>query len=393
MKSSVTYPIGFAAGAAACGLKKNGSLDLCVIASEKKAACAGVFTTNIVKGHSLEVSRQHVKSGYARAIFVNAGNANACVGPEGVSDAEKICAMIAEKIGSRAEEVLPNSTGVIGVRLPMDKIERGIDAAIGSMSDAGGEAASRAIMTTDTHPKAVQKKIEIDGKTLRIGAIAKGSGMIHPNMATMISLITTDADIDPNLLQAMLMKCADMTYNRVSVDGDTSVCDTVLILANGMSGVKIESADGAFFDVLLGICTELSKQLASDGEGATKLMTINVKSAPDDESAKLIANAIAKSPLCKTAAFGEDANWGRILTAAGYSGASFDPALCQLYIGGLLVYDRGVGIVFDEGEASRILAQKEVEYDFIMNQGDGQYNVWSCDLTYDYVKINGSYRT
>jgi glutamate N-acetyltransferase/amino-acid N-acetyltransferase len=171
------------------------------------------------------------------------------------------------------------------------------------------------------------------------------------------------------------------------------VCDTVLVMANGMSGVKIDSPDGVFFDALLSICTQLAKMLAADGEGATKLMAINVKSAPDNESAKLIANAIAKSPLCKTAAFGEDANWGRILTAAGYSGAQFDPSLCQLYVGSLLVYDKGVGIIFDEEKAAAVLAQKEVEYDFIMNQGDGEYNVWSCDLTYDYVKINGSYRT
>jgi glutamate N-acetyltransferase/amino-acid N-acetyltransferase len=393
MKSSVTYPIGFKAGAAACGLKKNGQLDLCIIASEKKAACAGVFTTNVVKGHSLDVAREHVKSRYAQCIYVNAGNANACVGPEGIGDARKICELIAQKSGCRPEEVLTNSTGVIGVRLPMDKIKAGIEAAWGNLSDGGADAASRAIMTTDTHPKTAQAEIETGGKTVRIGAIAKGSGMIHPNMATMISLITTDAHIQPDLLQAMLKKCADLTYNRVSVDGDTSVCDMVAMLANGMSGVKIESLDSAFFDGLLSVCTNLAKQLAADGEGATKLMSIAVTSAPDDASAKLIANAIAKSPLCKTAAFGEDANWGRILTAAGYSGAEFDPSLCQLYIGGLLVYDKGVGIVFDEETAAKILAEKEVEYNFVMNQGEGKYNVWSCDLSYDYVKINGSYRT
>ena len=230
-------------------------------------------------------------------------------------------------------------------------------------------------------------------KKIKIGAIAKGSGMIHPNMATMISLITTDADIAPELLQKMLKKCADLTYNRVSVDGDTSVCDTVLMMANGMSGVVVDTLEGEFFRALTDICTKLSKMLAADGEGATKLMSIIVESAPDDKSAKLIANSIAKSPLCKTAAFGEDANWGRILTAAGYSGAEFDPVKCQLYIGSLLVYDKGLGIVFDEDEASRILSKKEVEYRFVMNQGNGEYNVWSCDFTYDYVKINGSYRT
>jgi glutamate N-acetyltransferase/amino-acid N-acetyltransferase len=393
MKSSVTYPIGFYAAASACGLKKDGKLDLCIITSESDASCAGVFTKNVVKGHSLEVSREHVAGGTARAIYVNAGNANACVGPEGMQDARDICAKIAEHIGCAPEQVLPNSTGVIGVRLPMDKISAGVDEALAALSEDGGESASLAIMTTDTHPKAAQAEATIDGRKVRIGAIAKGSGMIHPNMATMISLITTDADIAPALLQDILKKCADRTYNRVSVDGDTSVCDTVLMLANGMSGVEVDSTDGAFFDALLEVCTTLAKMLAADGEGATKLMSINVTSAPDGDAAKLIANAIAKSPLCKTAAFGEDANWGRILTAAGYSGADFDPAKCRLYIGGLLVYDRGLGIVFDEDEAAKILAKDEVEYVFQMNQGEGSYNVWSCDFSYDYVKINGSYRT
>lgn len=393
MKSSITYPKGFKAGATAAGLKKNGQLDLCIITSDKKAACAGVFTTNVVKGHCLQVSKEHTLNKYARCFYVNAGNANACVGPEGFSDAKKICDIISSRLNCPQNEVFPNSTGVIGVRLPMEKIERGIDATLSNLSESGAEDAALAIMTTDTHPKTAQTELKVHGKKVRIGAIAKGSGMIHPNMATMISLITTDADIEPKPLNEMLKKCADMTYNRVSVDGDTSVCDTVLMMANGMSGAKIVSLDGAFFDALLSVCTNLAKMLAADGEGATKLMSINVKSAPDEASAKLIANAIAKSPLCKTAAFGEDANWGRILTAAGYSGASFDPNLCQLYIGGLLVYDKGVGIVFDEDAAAKILAQKEVEYDFIMNQGEGEYNVWSCDFSYDYVKINGSYRT
>ncbi len=393
MESAVTFPKGYSAGTSACGLKKSGQLDLCIITSDTPASCAGVFTTNVVKGHSLEVCKNHMKSGSARSVYVNAGNANACVGKDGIADANKICSVIAKSIGCHPEEVLTNSTGVIGVRLPMDKISSGIADALSGLSKDNGEDAARAIMTTDTHPKAAQKEIEIDGKKVRIGAIAKGSGMIHPNMATMISIITTDADIDSSLLQKMLKKCADLTYNRVSVDGDTSVCDTVLIMANGESGVKINSEEGLFFDALVNVCTELSKMLAGDGEGATKLMSIKIESAPDNNSAKLIANAIAKSPLCKTAAFGEDANWGRILTAAGYSGAQFDPNKCQLYIGNLLVFDRGLGIVFDEEEASKILAEKEVEYNFIMNQGAGEYNVWSCDFSYDYVKINGSYRT
>lgn len=393
MKSAVTYPIGFSAGAAKSGLKKNNDFDLCLISSDILCSCAGVFTNNIVKGHSLAKCAENIKGKFAKCVYINAGNANACVGAQGITDAKQICTIVAKYFDCKENEILPNSTGVIGTRLPMDKIEKGIAVAFDNLSPDEGKNAALAIMTTDTHPKYAQKEIVIDGKIVRIGAIAKGSGMIHPNMATMISIITTDAKIQPELLQKMLKKCADMTYNRVSVDGDTSICDTVLMLANSMSGVSISKDTGIFFNALVEICTGLAKMLAADGEGATKLMEINVLSAPNDASAKLIANAIAKSPLCKTAAFGKDANWGRILTAAGYSGAKFNPLLCQLFIGDLLVYDRGTGIVFDEKQATQILSENEVAYNFIMHQGNGSYNVWSCDFSYDYVKINGSYRT
>lgn len=393
MKSAVTYPLGFTAGSTHCGLKNNNALDLCLITSDTPASCAGVFTTNVVKGHSLQLCAHNVKEGTARCIYINAGNANACVGTEGYEDAEHICKLVSDKIDCTEKEVLTCSTGVIGVRLPIDKIEKGIAKAVDNLSPNGGIDAGLAIMTTDTHPKYAQKEIIINNNPVRIGAIAKGSGMIHPNMATMISVITTDADISPTILQSMLKKCSDLSYNRISVDGDTSVCDTVLMMANGMSSVTISDDNQIFFDALVDVCTNLARMLAADGEGATKLMSINVTGAPDEASAKLIANAIAKSPLCKTAAFGEDANWGRILTAAGYSGASFDPELCELYIGDLLVYQKGTGIVFDEDRASKILKEDEVIYNFVMNQGRANYNVWSCDFSYDYVKINGSYRS
>ncbi len=393
MKSSVTYPMGFTAGSAKSGLKKDGKLDLCLIVSDRICSSAGIFTTNVIKGHSLMLCQKNIKSGKAKCVYVNAGNANACVGSLGLQDAKQICKSISKYLNCKEDEVLPCSTGVIGTRLPMDKIESGIKSAYENLSSNGGENAAYAIMTTDTHPKCVQKEIIINNKPVRIGAVAKGSGMIHPNMATMISIITTDAQIDTSLLQKMLKKCSDLTYNRVSVDGDTSVCDTVLMLANGMSDVEIKNNNDIFFNALVDVCTKLSKMLAKDGEGATKLMIIEVKSAPDDMAAKLIANAIAKSPLCKTAAFGEDANWGRILTAAGYSGADFDPSLCELYIGSVLVYQKGTGIIFDEKKAKCELSKDEIVYTLIMNQGQGEYNVWSCDFSYDYIKINGSYRT
>ncbi len=391
--SGVTYPKGFFASGISCGIKKSGDKDLAMIYSPSLCTCAGVFTTNIVKGHSLQLCREHVSKGKANAVLINSGNANACIGKQGHYDALAICEMAATALNCQRENILIGSTGVIGVPLPMEKFARGINKAAISLKESGGHDAAMAIMTTDTHPKESEIEININGNPVRIGAVAKGSGMIYPNMATMISVITSDIKIKKSQSQELLAEIADLTYNRICVDGDTSVCDKVLFLANGKSNVSYDICKSEFKVALAEVSATLSKMLASDGEGATKLITINIKGAKTPEDAKLIAHAIAKSPLCKTAAFGEDANWGRLLTAAGYSGAQFDPELCDVYIGDLITCKSGNAIIFAEDAASEILKQKEISYTINLNQGKEEYQMWTCDMSVEYIHINADYRT
>lgn len=393
----VTAPKGFKASGVACGLKKNGQNDLAMVVSDKLAQAAGVFTTNVVKGHSLEWSRKHIQKGVARAVVINSGCANACVGPQGDEDAKAMAAIASGFVGCNPEEVMLGSTGVIGFRLDMDKIKSGISKAYETLSLEGGSLASRAIMTTDTFPKEAGKTMVLDGKEVTIGGMAKGSGMIHPNMATMISVLTTDAAISQELLDKAIKTVADLSYNRISVDGDTSVCDKVLILANGMAGNAPILTEGpeyqAFVEALSEVCITLAKMLAKDGEGATKLIEIRVEHCRNKEDAHLILNAIAKSPLVKTAFFGQDANWGRIFTAAGYSGARFDAEKVDIYLDELLVCKNGVALAFDEDRALDILKEKEVLVTLDFKDGDVRDRIWTCDLSFDYVKINGSYRS
>ncbi|MCX7772855.1 MAG: bifunctional glutamate N-acetyltransferase/amino-acid acetyltransferase ArgJ [Clostridia bacterium] len=395
--SGITSPKGFKAAGVACGLKKNGNRDLALVVSDTPAKAAGIFTTNVVKGHSLQWSREKIKAGIARAVVINSGCANACVGPQGDEDAALMAQLAAQNIGCKPEEVMLGSTGVIGFRLDMKKIEAGLAEAFRNLSDNGGNLAAQAIMTTDTYSKEASTTFVLDGKTVTIGGMAKGSGMIHPNMATMISVVTTDIAISYELLDKAIKTIADKSYNRVSVDGDTSVCDKVLILANGAAGntpiLEEGTAFEAFCKALEEVCVKLSKMLAKDGEGATKLIELNVKNASDKASAHLILNAIAKSPLVKTAFFGQDANWGRIFTAAGYSGASFDPNLVDIYLGELLVCKNGVAVGFDEEKALTILKEEEVIVTLDFKAGNVSDRLWTCDFSYDYVKINGSYRS
>jgi len=393
----VTAPEGFFATGVACGLKKNGKKDLAIICSEDSAAAAGVFTTNLVKGHSLQVTMEHIKSGFANAIIINSGNANACVGEQGYKDAKEIAAIAAELLECSPESILVGSTGVIGVPLNMDAVRAGIREAVESMAPDGGHDAEEAIMTTDLVPKEIAVEFELQGQNVVIGGMAKGSGMIHPNMATMIGVITTDVNISRSLLEKALKDVVKYTFNRVSVDGDTSVCDMVVILANGLAdnpGIVAEDDDyKKFKDALELVCTSLARMIAKDGEGATKLVEITVDGAPSEKDAYLIVSAVAKSPLVKTAIFGEDANWGRIITAAGYSGAEFDPGLLDIYIGDLQVCKGGAAFKFDEEEAKNILRQKEVKISLKLNQGNFFDRMWTCDFSYDYIKINGSYRS
>ncbi|MGE5495181.1 MAG: bifunctional glutamate N-acetyltransferase/amino-acid acetyltransferase ArgJ [Burkholderiales bacterium] len=393
--SGVTYALGFTAAGVACGIKKNGGKDLALIKCDVAANAAGIFTKNIVKGHSLKLAQKNVANGRAQAVIINSGNANACLAERGEQDALLMARLAAEKLGCLPEDVLTASTGVIGVPMPMDKIAAGIKSAV--LSRGGGLDAAQAIMTTDTVVKQAEESVVIGGSKVRIGGMAKGSGMIHPDMATMISVITTDACICPKALKAALKAAADKSFNRISVDGDTSVCDKLLIMASGLAG-NAEISEGTegyclFLEALKRVCVHLAKMLAADGEGATKLLTIHVNGAKTAEDARLIACAIAKSPLCKTAAYGNDANWGRLLTAAGYSGAAFDPGKVDIFIGNVQVCRQGGGLAFDEQAALEVLKKDEVTYTLELNDGDACETMWTCDLSTEYVNINASYRT
>jgi len=400
INGSITSPIGFLASGVACGLKKNGNADLAIVSSTNMANACGVFTKNVVKGHSLKRTMRVLKNGKAKAVVINSGNANACVGNQGDKDADTMADLTSGLLSCHPDEVLTGSTGVIGLLLPMDKVRSGIADAVSKLdsSEESGHLAEIAIMTTDTVAKEFTIEIHIGGRPVTISGMAKGSGMIHPDMATMISVITTDCDIEHSMLQKALSMVTEKTFNRVSVDGDTSVCDMVVILANGQAENRTISDlfSNEFFlftDALEYGCRKLSKDIAGDGEGATKLLEILVKNALTKEDAVKIINSVAKSPLVKTAMFGQDANWGRILTAVGYSGANFNPDHCNIFIGDLQVCANGNALPFDESIAKSILSQKEIHITIDLCDGDVDDHIWTCDFSYDYVKINGSYRS
>lgn len=393
----VTAPEGFFATGVACGIKKDGKKDLAIVCSEDSAAAAGVFTTNLVKGHSLQVTMEHIKSGYATAIIINSGNANACVGEQGYKDAREMTELTAQFLECSPEDILVGSTGVIGVPLNMEAIRSGIEKAVEGMDPDGGHDAEEAIMTTDQLPKEIAVELEIQGEKVIVGGMAKGSGMIHPNMATMIGVITSDVNISRSLLDKALKETVKRTFNRVSVDGETSVCDMVVILANGLADnpgiVREDEEYEKFKDALELVCTSLARLIAKDGEGATKLIEVIVEGASTEIDAYEAACSIARSPLVKTAVFGEDANWGRIITALGYSGAQFDPSNVEIFIGNLMVCKDGAAVGFDEEQAKRILHEKEVKIKVNLNSGSCSDRMWTCDYSYDYIKINGSYRS
>lgn len=397
INGGVTAPQGFRAAGIESGLKNNGKKDLAVVVSDEIASSAGVFTKNIIKGHSLQLTMNNIKNEKAGGIVINSGNANACVGKVGEDDALEMCNIAAKTLGYKMEEILIGSTGVIGMPLNMDAIRKGIKLAGERLSYNKGNEAAEAIMTTDILKKEIALEFEIDGKKVRVGGMAKGSGMIHPNMATMIGIITTDVKIQSHLLQKILFNAVQRTFNRVSVDGDTSVCDMVICLANGMSKTSEIIADSDEYmvlqDAFMQVCEYLARLIAKDGEGATKLIEICVKGAIDQETAYKIAVSVAKSPLVKTAIFGEDANWGRIITAAGYSGAIFDPNTIDIYIGGIKVCSNGCALYFDEKLASSVLKEDEVMIIIDLQMGNASDRMWTCDFSYDYIKINGSYRS
>ena len=392
---------GFTAGGIHCGIRKNADKkDLALIYSAKRASAAAVYTTNIVKGAPLKVTKTNIADGYAQAIICNSGNANTC-NANGVEVATDTCKALADKLGIIDSDVVVASTGVIGVPLPIEPILKGIDPLIGSLDPDGSKDAALAIMTTDTKIKEVAVEFELSGRTCRMGGIAKGSGMIHPNMATMLVFITTDASISPAMLQKALSGDVKDTFNMVSVDQDTSTNDMVVVLANGEAGnptVVREDADfSEFMKALNTVTVHLCRCIAGDGEGATKLLECRVSGAKDKDTARIAAKSVICSSLVKAAMFGADANWGRVLCALGYSGAGIDPEGVDLKFvspaGEIEVCKGGSGVPFSEERAKQILSESEIIIDIALHGGEDFSTAWGCDLTYDYVKINGDYRT
>lgn len=394
----ITAPQGFKAAGIKAGLKKSGKEDVAIIYSTKAAAAAAVFTTNTMAAAPVIVSRQAAAKGKASAIIVNSGCANACTGEQGLTDAKAMAKITADLLGVDQDEILVASTGIIGVTLPMEKVTAGIKKAVGEMSVEGAAKAAQAIITTDTFTKSCAYEFELGGKTVRIAGIAKGSGMIHPNMATMLSFITTDAAIAAPVLKQALTEAVGVSFNMVSVDGDTSTNDMVAVLANGLAGNAV-IADSAgteyqlFSKALTAICTDLAKKVARDGEGATKFLEVNVSGAASFAEAKKAAMAIAKSPLVKTAFFGQDPNWGRILCAVGYSEATVVPEKTSLNIGGIIIVKNGLGVQYDEHMLRAVMAAHDIVVNVDLAVGAAKATVWTCDFSYEYVKINGEYHT
>lgn len=398
IEGGITAPKGYLAAGVKAGIKKSGKEDVALIVSEVPAAAAAVFTQNKMASAPVVISRESLAKGTLRAVVVNSGCANACTGEQGLADARSMVAATANLLGIGTDEVLVSSTGVIGVTLPMRKVLQGIEAAAASLSKDGHEQALNAIMTTDTFPKVCAYKLTIGGTEVKIAGIAKGAGMIHPNMATMLSYITTDAAITAPVLQAALTTAVNKSFNMISIDGDTSTNDTLAVLANGLAGNPLiddcSHPDYELFcQALTAVATELAKLVVRDGEGATKFLEITVRGALTQAEAKQAAMAVAKSPLVKTAFFGEDPNWGRILCAVGYSGAAADPAKTSLQIGGIQVVAAGLGVQPDLEALRKAMAAGDINVDIELGLGSESATVWTCDFSYDYVKINAEYHT
>lgn len=398
----VTSPCGFKASGISTGLKHSGKKDLALIYSEKACRCAAVYTKNIVKGAPLVVTKEHLKNPTAKAVIINSGNANTCTGKTGLKNAESMCECCGNIIGIDSEDVLVASTGVIGVQLDIEKISNSIPKLVENLNENGSKDAATAIMTTDTISKTASLCFDINGKKITIGAMSKGSGMIHPNMATMLAFITTDADISQELLEKALKDSVKVSFNRISVDRDTSTNDMAIIMANGSASNPLIEDENCkeyktFKAALKFLTVHIAKMMAKDGEGATKLVECKVINSSSEKSAETLAKSVICSNLVKTAMFGCDANWGRILDALGYSGVNFDVNKLKLSIesskGSVSVFENGNPINFSEELAKEVLSEDEIL--ILVDTADGKYEVscWGCDLTYDYVKINGSYRS
>ncbi len=420
IEGGVTSPVGFTANGVLCKIKESRKQnDVALVYSEKLCNVAGVFTQNRVQAESVKLTKKNIANGKAQALIANSGNANACTGEQGAKVAQKMANLAATSLGIDANNVLVYSTGVIGQQLPIEKIEKNMQILKDGLSKEGHKEARLAIMTTDTHYKECAIETIIDGKKVHIGTMAKGSGMIHINMGTMLSVITTDCAISAEMLQKALKRSVVQTYNCVSIDGDTSTNDSLTILANGMAGNKEITSEGEdfdiFFEALNTINIQMAKKIAGDGEGATKLIECNITGAKDEEAARGLAKAVISSSLAKAAIFGSDANFGRFLCAMGYSGFEFNPEKTSItfesaensvrtgatdFTGeqqgkrtSLKVFENGVPLSFDEDLAKKVLQEAEIKINIECKDGNAKGTAWGCDLTYDYVKINGDYRT
>jgi glutamate N-acetyltransferase/amino-acid N-acetyltransferase len=398
----VTSPNGFTANGCLAGIKKGRTTnDTALIFSDTPCACAAIFTKNLVQAEPVKLSKRNAANGRAQAVIANSGNANACTGQQGMAAAERMARATATALSLDPADVLVCSTGVIGQQLPVECIENCIEALADGLSKDGHEAAREAIMTTDTVYKECAVETIIGGKTVRIGTMAKGSGMIHINMGTMLGFITTDCAISPVMLDKALRESADGTYNCVSVDGDTSTNDTLLVLANGKAGNREIDSDGADYNAFLAalnaVNTVMAKKIAGDGEGAEHLIECHVTGAASVTDARVLAKSVVSSNLVKAAFFGKDANWGRVLCALGYAGVAFNPDTVSVSFenkrGKVALYRLGVPLDFDEGKAKEILSEVETRIEVSLGEGKAEGFAWGCDLTYEYVKINGDYRT
>ncbi|BAL00958.1 glutamate N-acetyltransferase/amino-acid acetyltransferase [Oscillibacter valericigenes Sjm18-20] len=404
INGGVCAPQGFQASGLHVGVKTHAEWkkDVALIVSDVDCAAAAVYTKNVVKAAPIHVDRAHLTNGKARAIIANSGNANACA-PRGEENAKAECAAVAKVLGIPTEDVLVSSTGVIGQTLPVKVIEDAVPELVKGLAHSAeaSDAAAHAIMTTDTVKKEVAVETCVGGKTVRMGGIAKGSGMIHPNMGTMLCFLTTDCAISSEMIKAALLDTVGVSFNRISVDGDTSTNDTCCVLANGLAGNETithkNAAYGEFLEALRTLAITLAKEMAADGEGAKHLITCTVNGAADEKTAETVCKSVISSTLTKAAIFGADANWGRVLCAMGYSGAKFDPEKVDVLFasatGSIEVCHQGRGLEFDEDLAKKILTEHDIEINIQMGEGGAVCTCWGCDITYDYIKINGDYRT
>ena len=389
----VTAPSGYRAAGIQTGVKESGAKDLALVYSTRPANAAAVYTTNKVQGAPIAIDREHLADGKARAVILNSGNANVCNGDVGLDHARRMCALTASELGLQTEEVLVCSTGLIGVPLPIAKIEAGIPRIVAALSEDGGATAAEAIMTTDTVPKSCAVEVELEAGRAVVGAMAKGAAMIAPNMATMLSVVTTDAAVPSGPLQELLSQAIQRTFNCITVDGDMSTSDTVILLANG-DGEELGEGDCArLYEGIEYACRQMAQAIARDAEGSSKLITIAVRGAATEAEARQVGIAVANSSLVKTAAFGNDPNWGRILCAMGYAGVEFDPERARVSLCGTDIYGNGAGLDFDEDKLSAAMQAEEMAIDIDLAMGAATAEIFTCDLTYEYVRLNAEYTT